>query len=98
MLPDVDEVDSHGKLFDSEDEKQSGFFGIDHNEEMNKSRDSQEAPKFQASNDGDDMFQYLQNVKKAPKKRRETASVGGANYFQQKNRSKSPNERVTRSS
>ena len=40
MLPDVDEVDSHGKLFDSEDEKQSGFFGIDHNEEMNKSRDS----------------------------------------------------------
>jgi hypothetical protein len=36
MLP-VDEVDSHGKLFDADSDQQSGFFGEEHGDQMNQS-------------------------------------------------------------
>lgn len=90
MVPN-EEVDSHGKLLDLDDDGQeSGYFGtgFDSREDSDKQREDN---KYYGSTDGDDIAQYLEEArKKASRGRRETVSVGGANYLPKNERAKTP--------
>ena len=91
MVPN-EEVDSHGKLLDLDDDGQeSGYFGTGFENSGEGSDDQREDQQYYGSSDGDDIAQYLEDArKKASRNRRETASVGGANYFPKHERPKTP--------
>lgn len=68
LVPIENELDSHHRLLDlDDDDQESGYFGAGFEPSQDGSKDHKREEKrnYAGSSDGDDMKQYLQDAKKA---------------------------------